>query len=162
MKNKDKQLLEFLKKHPTAALATISKNNTAQCATVFYFADNMLNFYFVTKTNSRKHGNLQVNKQVALCITDEQKLQTVQIEGRALVIKDKVELDAAIDELKLIQYGGHRYENPPINKLYGDFIFYKVIPTWIRWTDYKNKWTDTSIYERSDFSYLPSDSYLHR
>jgi len=148
------KLRAFLDEHRIAALGTVSADSKAHVSTIYYFADETLYFYFVTKNHSAKQRNLIANNSVGLCITDDVKLTTVQLEGRVQVLENVEELVRIVDRLKIVQYGDQQTDNPPISKLYGSFVFYKITPSWLRWVDYKNKWTETSILELKDFSQL--------
>ncbi len=154
--DKFKKLKDFLASHPVASLATVSKERTPHSSTIYFISNEHFDFYFLTTDDTIKHKQIGENKRVALNITDEEKIMTVQVEGNAQSVQDREEKSKIINQLKLIHYGNRKIENPPISKLFGEFILYKITPSWLRWLDFKD-WNNTVILEVSDFDDLDKD-----
>lgn len=76
---------------------------------------------------------------------------TVQIEEHAELMQNADELLSAVNKLKTIQFGDHNVENPPITKLSGDYVFYKISPSHLEWLNY-NDWINTTILELHEFN----------
>ena len=74
------EILKFLKEKELAVVSTVSAASKPESATVIYFIDDELNFYFVTRRNTRKFENLQLNNNVAIVVGTELMPVTVQIE----------------------------------------------------------------------------------
>ena len=132
-----KPLLDFLSSHHVATLATVSKDGVAHAATLYAFADEHLTFYFLTKETTGKYKNIQENSNVALVISDEHTLDTVQVEG---VATEASELGFAETMAKFIEeYAKQgKWKELPINQIKeGHFKLFKVAPKWIRWTSFK-------------------------
>lgn len=114
---KDK-LRSFLWSHHTAVLATIKKGNKAHATTIYYLIDEHFNFYFITKDETLKFKNIEDNNSVALAISDEHELQTVQVEGTAEEIKGN-NFAQTVDKLvtRYSKEGG--WDKLPINQIKG-------------------------------------------
>ena len=64
--------LKFLKEKQLAVVSTVSAEGKPESATVLYFIDDDFNFYFITRRNTRKFGNLQsTNNNVAIVVGTE-------------------------------------------------------------------------------------------
>lgn len=128
-----KTALEFLKSNTTVVVATIAADGKPQAATVNYFIDDDFNFYFATRTNTRKFKNLAANKNIALVVGTGPDPKTLQMNGVAEQITDGV-VAAAFKMLKenLLKKSAFRpwFEIPGI-----DFAIFKVTVNWMRWFD---------------------------
>lgn len=137
-----RNVLKFLKEKDLSVISTVSPTGKPESATVIYFIDDDLNFYFVTRHNTRKFRNLQSNKNVAIVVGVELKPVTVQIEGTAELVSDekgKSLLMAEIikrPQIKSLYFGPFlELDKDPVFKLDkdGDFAGYKVKINWLRW-----------------------------
>jgi len=141
MIDKDQQktkLQEFLRMHPVATLATVSVENKAHAAAIYFFIDEDLNFFFITKEDTKKYKDLSKNQHVALVITDSDALSTVQAEGNASVINDAEGVAKVVTNLQSIQFGEHGEKTPPIAHVEaGGFRVIKVTPIHLRWTKFE-------------------------
>jgi general stress protein 26 len=132
-----KQALDFLKSKVVAVIATVSSENTPEAATIHYVVDDDFTFYFRTETNSRKAQNFMANNHVALVVGTEDIPVTVQIEGIVQQIDNGEEFMTKYQQL---QSAAHSGSYPPILEGLKDrpgATFYKIIPTWVRWTDFR-------------------------
>ncbi|MFS8130388.1 MAG: pyridoxamine 5'-phosphate oxidase family protein [Candidatus Dojkabacteria bacterium] len=135
------RLFEFLETHNIASLATVSPEGVPHVTTIYNFSDKDLNFYFTTKSETIKYKNIKENSNVALVITDVEELQTIQIEGKAKLISDSKELIDVLARLATAALGKDKgLGELPVTKIKeGAICFFKVVPSWIRWTNFKNK-----------------------
>ena len=62
------EVLKFLKEKELAVVSTVSAAGKPEAATVIYFIDDDFSFYFITRRNTRKFENLQLNNNVALVV----------------------------------------------------------------------------------------------
>lgn len=132
-----KAALDFLKSKNVAVIATVSTQNTPEAATIHYVVDDEFNFYFMTETNSRKAQNFMANNHVALVIGTEDIPVTVQAEGIVNQIDNGEEFMTKYEELRKASHSG---SYPPLLEGLKDrpgATFYKILPTWIRWTDFR-------------------------
>lgn len=147
MRPDNQKLLDFLRGHLVASLATIRPDGRAHASTIYYAIDENLNFFFVTKEGTNKHTNIERNAAVALAISDETTLDTVQIEGAARRAAGK-EFLSAIDTLTQKVVRNHRqWDKIPASLIKsGQFAFYVIEPSWIRWMNYQD-WNDIVKFE---------------
>jgi uncharacterized pyridoxamine 5'-phosphate oxidase family protein len=139
-----KKVLEFLMRNKHAGLSTVTPDGKPEAATIYYGIDKHFNLYFPTGTLSRKFKNLQKNPQVALAVTDAEKLITVQMEGVAEVIHSISKDHQGIKELTKVLSPSLReiLENlwdpiPPVIKMKnGKLAILKVKIKWVRWANF--------------------------
>ena len=128
------ELVEFLKSKNPAVLSTISSSGQPMSATLYFTFDEYMNFYFMTKSYTRKHANLQQNSEVALVIGTENTPATVQIQGKAARITDVKEFDLWMGKLRDIffkdEFVAPLFQMSPKDN---EIVIYKVVPSWIRW-----------------------------
>ena len=79
---------QFLAANRIAALATVDKAGEPHVATVDFAVREDLNLYFITRVEARKYQNLIDHPTVAMAITDEAGLSTVQLTGQARRVND--------------------------------------------------------------------------
>ena len=86
----------------TAVVGTCSLDNIPHTATVYYWVDDMFNFYFLTATNTQKYTNLQANPQAAITVGFGPSYTTMQGSGTvAQLPKGSDEEAIAINSIKL-------------------------------------------------------------
>lgn len=130
MDQHQKQLLAtLLGNNKLATLSTISSDGTPQSALVAFAEDNDLNLYFQTRSATRKYANLTNNAKVSIVIGwSLDSLKTLQYEGNAVEVKGSAEIkDLFINKESpsTVEYLNH-----------SDARFFKVTPTWLRYSDY--------------------------
>jgi general stress protein 26 len=136
MKPKDTILQELaIINQPLGAVSTLGSNSQPQSASVYYVSDSDLNFYFLTRTESRKYENIVKNPRVAFVVTSERPPKTIQIEGTASQMVDEIEADGMYT--KLVSQAIESSLIPPISQLReGAVVFMKITPVWIRCGDF--------------------------
>lgn len=120
-------VLDFIKKHKLAVLATVDSSNRPEDAVMGFGGNEKLELVFGTSTLTRKFVNIKNNPNVAVVIGwDEGK--TVQYEGIATILKGK-----ELKEFKKLYFAKNprskKYEKHP------EQVYFKVSPKWIRYTD---------------------------
>lgn len=123
---KKKSILDFIKKHRLAVLATTSPENKPEAAVIEFSEKDNFELIFDTFSTFRKYKNIQLNSDVAVVIGRDD--ITVQYEGEVVELKG--------DELKEYQKI-HITKLPDSSKFVEmeDIKFFKIIPKWIRYTD---------------------------
>lgn len=147
--NQVKSLLEFLRTHDVAVLATIQDGTRAHATTIYYYVDDDLKFYFLTRNETLKFSNLKEDGDVGMAITDATGLQTVQIEGKAREVDYARQYAPIVKKfIDGLAKSGKAWEQIPLNRINsGYFAFIQVTPTWIRWCDFKD-WAHTVKFEQ--------------
>lgn len=79
---------DFLTRVGTGVLATADASGKPHAATVYITTDKQLDLYFVTKRDTQKCRNLQVNPRAAIAVYDAATQTTVQAEGTTLEVTD--------------------------------------------------------------------------
>ncbi len=98
--------LAFLRENTTAVIAT-SFNDEPRASTVYYYVDNDFNFYFITKQNTGKYINIQMNPRAAVVVGTGPEHITVQATGLVELINDETKKQEIIDELTNIREREH-------------------------------------------------------
>ena len=126
------EVLKFLKEKELAVVSTVSAAGKPEAATVIYFMDDDFSFYFITRRNTRKFENLQLNNNVAIVVGTELMPITVQIEGTAeLVTGEKGE--SLVTEIAKRPQIQSLYFGPFLELKGIDFAAFKVKINWLRW-----------------------------
>lgn len=138
----------FLQRHVLAVIATNSGNNYApESALVAYAEDEHLCLFFQTGKHTRKAKNLLRDAHVSFVIGHNlDELATMQYEGMAKLLVDEVEISAC--KQRFLD------KKSPTTKEYlerPDAIFYKVMPTWICYSDYSTS-SHPTVSVLEDFS----------
>ncbi|HEX7042704.1 MAG TPA: pyridoxamine 5'-phosphate oxidase family protein [Patescibacteria group bacterium] len=144
------ELLTFLRSHNSAVLATVRNGSTPHATTIYFYVEDDLNFYFLTKNETAKFDNIKKNINVALVVSDTQTLQTVQLEGTAQEVDYTKTYASTMNKLlSIIAKNGEEWEKIPLNHVEnsGYFVFVQIKPTWLRFSDYKN-WQHTTKFEK--------------
>lgn len=135
------QAREFLFKNKLCALSTTAPGNRPEVSTVLYMADDDMNFYFVTRRQTRKFKNLLSNKNVALVIGVELSPFNIQAEGEAEPLEGKdqeifMEKFMERPDLQELYFG-------PFLKVQGtDFAIFRVKTKWLRFMQYDRETGD--------------------
>ena len=128
--NEKKQILEFLRQHTVAVLATITPDNKPEAAAVEYVITDKLEIIFNTFATYRKYRNLKNNANVSFVVGFKD--VTVQYEGTAAEAKGKVEEECKKLHSKQIKHKTKFHQMPETR-------YFKVSPKWVRYTDYSKK-----------------------
>lgn len=125
----DTKIRGHFNNNPLAVISTTDESQKqSESALIAFTQNNDLEVYFMTFVDSRKFKNLQTNQSVSLVIGFD--YTTVQYEGVAYALKD-----LAIEEA----LHAFSQKNTPCSP---EFLndprarFFKVIPKWIRYSDY--------------------------
>jgi general stress protein 26 len=134
----DQKAMHFLRSHDIGVLSTISRTGGLHGAVVYYLLDNNGLIYVLTKSETHKAHNTFANPQVALTAYNEDKMQTVQVQGTAEIEADQSIKDHVFANLvKPRQYGTEK-RLPPVTQLKeGSFMAIKITPTEAIYTDFK-------------------------
>ncbi len=98
--------LKFLRENTTAVIAT-SFNDQPRASTVYYWVDDEFNFYFITKKNTSKYINIEMNPQAAVVVGTGPEHITVQAHGSAELISDEQDILEVIEILTTIRAREH-------------------------------------------------------
>lgn len=131
--DKKNQILNFLKKHTLAVIATVGAQDAPEAAAIEFGFTDEFEIIFDTFEKSRKYKNILQNNKVALVVGWDDDV-TVQYEGEAFVINGHEE-----EKLKQVYFA----KNPRAKKWEkGEGMRYiKIVPTLIRYSDLtKDPW----------------------
>lgn len=130
--NKKQIIREFISQQKLAVLSTINVQGNPQSAVLEFGDTDELELIFDTFRTARKYGNLQKNKNVSVVIGWDDNI-TVQYEGRAKELQGG-ELEKYKKEYFRKNPKAKRWETKGVT-------YFKVTPTWIRYSDLnKNPW----------------------
>ena len=127
-----KDALTFAQKKKLAVISTVAPSGIPESAMVLFYLDDNFNFYFITRSDSRKVDNLMTNKNVSVVIGTELGVSTLQMSGIADSVsgsgqKEFIENLAKNADLSALFYG------PFLNIAGINFTLYKVKINWARW-----------------------------
>lgn len=121
-----KFVLDFIKKHTLAVLATASLDGKPEAAVVEFSENENLEIIFDTFSSFRKYGNLKKNPHVAVVIGSgniavQYEGIAVELNGTELTECKKIHIKKLPDSEEFTRMDGIK--------------FFKIIPKWIRYTD---------------------------
>ena len=128
MKSKDKEkILRYLQKQPLMSLAT-KGGKTLWSATVYFVADDNLDFYFMSSPDTIHSRNILKNRNVALTVADSSQWPEgekfgVQASGSCSQYKN---VKGLIKMLVLWNKKFHKKPAPPLDRIKIDWPFYKI------------------------------------
>lgn len=115
--------------NPLAVISTTDElRKQSESALIAFTQNNDLELYFMTFVDSRKFANLQTNQSVSLVIGFD--YTTLQYEGVAYVLTDLAVEEALHAFSEKNTPCSHEFLNDSRAR------FFKVIPRWIRYSDY--------------------------
>ena len=147
MDTEEKQeiILNFIKKHKIAVLATVFPNHKPEAAVIEFGETDDLELIFDTISTYRKYKNLKQNKNVAFVIGWDEDI-TVQYEGIAQELSGR----------RLERYQRLYWKKNPSAQHWmtnSDIRYFKVIPKWIRYSVLEN----ISLVLNLCFRYIPKN-----
>jgi len=126
-KSQREKIINFLRKHPVGALATISADGDPYASAIYIAVDDELTISFTTKNETAKYKNIVHHNKVSLVVFDPASQTSVQVDGQAVKIDDPYDQQATfhstIEAAK--QTGGDTV--PPIAKISaGQYVGFSI------------------------------------
>lgn len=121
-----RMILEFLRKHPLAVIATCHRNGTPEAATVDFSVRDNLEIVFSTFKDTRKFDNLAERPGVAFVVGWNDNI-TVQYEGEA----------TRVPAADIEQYQEAYLNSVPADREFIErgAVMFKATPRWIRYSE---------------------------
>ena len=130
---------DFVESHELSVLSTLGTDGRVSGSAVYYMFDGS-RLFIVTKEGTEKAQNILKNPQVALTITDESAMATMQIDATASVETDNAKRQTAFDAIvRQRQYkSGVKY--PPVTTINaGGFVILRLTPTTVRYNEFSQR-----------------------
>lgn len=121
-------LYEFIQQHDLAVMATVSPSLTSESALVVVAVTPELELIFDTVRSSRKYTNLKENPSISFVIGWKGEI-TLQYEGVA-----EEPVGDELQRYKSLYF--ERYPDGRAREVWPGIVYFKVLPTWIRYCDY--------------------------
>lgn len=144
------RIFSFLELNPIGVLSSVTPDSDPHGAVIYFSVDKRFNVYFLTKSGTRKHDNMQHNNHVMLTVFEPITQTTAQITGVATELTDTAGITAVASEVLGISTKMSAAGAPPISKLQaGSYIAYTIQPVQIRMATYANpaRGTYTDLFE---------------
>lgn len=125
-----RMILEFLRKHTLAVIATCHRNGTPEAATVDFSVRDNLEIVFDTFKDTRKFNNLAERPGVAFVVGWNDNI-TVQYEGEA----------TRVPAADIEQYQEAHLNSVPAEREFIErgAVMFKATPRWIRYSDFNKE-----------------------
>lgn len=122
-----RMILEFLKGHTLAVIATSNRNGTPQAAVIDFSVRDTLEIVFDTFEDTRKFANLSTSARVAFVVGWDNNI-TVQYEGDA----------SRVPVQDIERYQEDHLASVPAEREFIEkgAVVFKVDPRWIRYSDF--------------------------
>lgn len=128
--DKRRMILEFLRKHILAVIATCHRDGTPEAATIDISVQDNLEIVFSAFKETRKFANLAERPGVALVVGWDDNI-TVQYEGEA----------AKVPAAEVEQYQQAFLNSVPADREFIErgAVMFKATPRWIRYSDFNKE-----------------------
>ncbi len=144
------EIYTYLQSLYIAVLATATHSGVPYAATIYFITDQELNFYFLTKSDTKKSRNLEKNNHAALTVIDASSPRTIQATGKVTEVEDPTQYRQMLIRISEAnaKKGGF-YWPPPLSKINseGDLVLYKFTPEWLRFADFSEETSDYIYYD---------------
>lgn len=127
---------QFLQTHPAGVLATVDPNGEPHGAVIYFGTDPSLVITFLTKQGTKKSDNLTHHNHAMLTVFDEKLQSVVQVTGVVSQINDEAELSSMFRRTLRSSLHNGRNGVPPVMKLPGEFIGYRLQPVQLMISSY--------------------------
>lgn len=143
------EIYAYLQSLSSAVLSTASKDGEPYGAVIYFIPDEELNFYFLTKSDTKKSQILAKNHKAALTIIEPLSPRTIQATGRVTEIEGSDMYRKIIERISTenATESGFFWP-PPLSKLdsKGDLVLYKFQPKWLRYADFSESTKENIFY----------------
>lgn len=127
------EIIEFLNHHHIGTLATADPTGLPDAAVIFFTVTEELKFAFITKENTTKSRNIQINPRAALAVYEASTQTTVQAVGTVSKIEDQAFLHDVFTRVMVTSSETSESTSLPIARLdAGDYIGYVLKPDALR------------------------------
>lgn len=109
-----RDVFDFIKANHLATLATVDERGNPHAATIEFMVHEDLSLYFTTRIEARKFKNLTDKPTVAMTITDESAMVTVQLTGKAERIENFKQEQKLIMELWTLRFNAATWPIPSV------------------------------------------------
>jgi len=131
------QIRQFVDSHPDGVIATVTADGQPQASVVYFSVDDELNFYFTTKSETRKAHNIGKGAPISIAIHDAAAQTVVKAAGQAEALSD------AGETLEVYRRTVHSAQTsgpdtvPPIARISaGEFLAYRIAPDFLEFKTY--------------------------
>lgn len=129
----NQRIYNFLKSSQVGVLATADHEGIPHAAVIYFSIDENFMITFTTKQETKKHSNLQENKNVMLVAYEASSQTTAQVAG---VVEDITDTDAAQAAYGMTLRAARETSEsgvPPMSKLdAGKYVAYRLVPASIK------------------------------
>lgn len=133
LSEKERRIFNYLDSNPVGVLATLGPDGKPHAAVIYFSVDRHFNIFFVTKTGTRKHSNMQYNNAAMLVVFDKETQTTVQVAGTAKQLNSVTESQKVFEDILKAAMQTSIEGVPPIAKLHaGYYAAYHLTPIQIR------------------------------
>jgi pyridoxine/pyridoxamine 5'-phosphate oxidase len=122
-------LLAFMREHPLAVQASVSRDGNPQAAVVGIAVSDAFEVFFDTTDQTRKLANLRGNPAIAFVIGPVGEERTVQYEG---VVDEPT--GAELDRLKQVYFA--TFPDGPERQSWAGITYLRAKARWIRYSDF--------------------------
>ena len=111
------EIVAYIKDNPVMVLGTIGANGLPHGAAVYGVATTSSQLYFVTKTETQKFRNLNLNPNVSVTIVNSAENSSLQAEGKAEIINNPRVVEMVMAKMTSVHARSAEWM-PPIAKLH--------------------------------------------
>jgi hypothetical protein len=144
--NAKRRTFLFLDKHNLGVLSTA--NDRPWGAAVYYAVDEDLTFYFLTRTGSKKYGDIQKRPYAAMTVVDDAKQTTVQAVGRITEVDIGPLYNQAFTKLAGIHPPGQHVWMPAVSDIHtGKSVLLMLTPEHVQLSIFSHNHASPGIHK---------------
>ncbi len=134
------KVLDFIAGNPVGVISTVSIEGKPWGSPVYVIADELLHFYFVTRSSTAKYENLKNNPTVALTVVNSDSQQAVQLSGEVTEIPHGEHKHRLLQRIMQAHPdGAGEGWLPPVAKLEsGTYAMCQVTPRHLQFVDFSD------------------------
>jgi len=124
---------DFVASHPDGVIASATLEGRPQASVVYFSVDDDMNFYFTTKSQTRKAQNIGERADVSIAIHDAPSQTVVKVAGKAERLSDPEETLEVYRRATVRGAEAAGADNvPPIARITaGEFVAYRIKPDFL-------------------------------
>ena len=128
---------DFVAEHPDGVIATVASDGKPQASVVYFSVDDKLQFFFTTKSSTRKAQNLGDSGEVSIAIHDAPTQSVLKAAGPAFRLTNQDEIMTVYRQTVHGAKSSGPDTVPPIARIAaGEFTAFRIEPTFLDFVSY--------------------------
>lgn len=133
-------IYDFLSHNKAGVLTSVDPSGSPHGSVIYFTVNQQFEVRFLTKSRTKKYGNIKHNNRVMLVVFEPQSQSVAQVIGTAHEIEDNNQLNAVAAAISITSIRTSEGGIPPISKLTaGEYRGFSIEPIQIRYAAFASK-----------------------